>query len=88
MVLNDPGNICAETNGSSHVSSGNIVSLQCDVDNTGAIGGNYLIWIVPVSKIKCVIILFLVLRLFFGLCIFVCGYVHLTLLYVMFEIDE
>ena len=64
VLLNDPDNICAETNGGSHIKPGIVVSLLCHVDNTGAPGGNYLIWITPVSKIKSVIVLFLVLILF------------------------
>ena len=64
VLLNDPDNICAETNGGSHVEPRVVVSLLCYGNNTGATGGNILIWTTPVSKIKSVIILFLVLRSF------------------------
>ena len=50
MLLNDPKNICSETGGS-HVQPGEVITLLCDVDNTGARGGNLLIWHTPVSQI-------------------------------------
>ena len=91
VLLNDPDNICGETNGGSHIKPGTVVSLLCHVDNTGAPGGNYLIRITPVSKIKSVIVLFLVLRLFwtmYHVYLLVCRYDHLRLLCVTSEIDE
>ena len=75
VLLIDLSNICAENNGDLHVPSEKTGTLQCVVDNTGAIGGNVLIWNTPVSKTKSVIVLFLVLRLFWTLyicCIWVC----------------
>ena len=51
VLLIDLDNICAETNESSHVIPEVVVSLGCYVNNTGANGGNYLIWNTPVSKI-------------------------------------
>ena len=48
-LINDPGNICAETNGGLHVLPGETVTLQCVVNNTGATQ-NLLIWNTPVSK--------------------------------------
>ena len=50
VLLNDPKNICSETGGS-HVLPGQVVTLLCVVDNTGAPGGNLLIWSTPVSQI-------------------------------------
>ena len=50
VLLNDPKNICNETGGS-HVLPGQVVTLLCVVDNTGAPGGNLLIWSTPVNKI-------------------------------------
>ena len=50
VLLNDPNNICSE-NGGSHVLPGQIITLLCSVDNTGAPGGNLLIWNTPVSEI-------------------------------------
>ena len=50
VLLNDPKNICSE-NGGSHVLPGEVVNLFCVVDNTGARGGNVLIWNTPVSQI-------------------------------------
>ena len=73
VLPDDPNYICA--NGGSHIKVGIVVSLGCYVNNTGASGaGNVLIWITPVSKIKCMIILFLVLRLFWTMytCMWVC----------------
>ena len=50
VLLNDLKNICNETGGS-HVIPEEVVTLSCDVDNTGAPGGNLLIWNTPVSQI-------------------------------------
>ena len=50
VLLNDPKNICSESGGS-HVLPGVVVTLFCVVDNTGAPGGNLLIWNTPVSQI-------------------------------------
>ena len=47
MLLNDPNNICNETNGS-HVLPGAAVTLLCVVNNTGA-SLNLLVWNTPVS---------------------------------------
>ena len=49
MLLNDSTNICSE-NGGSHVLPGEVVNLFCNVDNTGALGGNLLVWDTPVSQ--------------------------------------
>ena len=43
VLLTDPDNICSETNGGSHVVPGMVVTLVCDVNNTGA-NINLLIW--------------------------------------------
>ena len=49
VLLNDPNNICSETNAEgSRVPPGMIVTLHCEVDNTGA-GVNLLIWSTPVE---------------------------------------
>ena len=50
VLLNDSTNICSESGGS-HVIPGEVVNLFCNVDNTGAAGGNVLIWNTPVSQI-------------------------------------
>ena len=60
VTLIDLNNIC----GGSHIKPEVVMSLLCYVNNTGALGGNVLIWITPVSKIKSVIVLFLDLRSF------------------------
>ena len=52
VLLNDPNNICSETKGSPQVlSAGAIVTLLCDVSNTGAFF-NILIWITPVVNVS------------------------------------
>ena len=50
VLLNDPKNICSGPGGW-HVLPGVVVTLLCVVDNTGALGGNLLIWNTPVSQI-------------------------------------
>ena len=50
MLLYDPKNICSETGGS-YVLPGQVVTLLCVVDNTGAPGGNIIIWNTPVNEI-------------------------------------
>ena len=50
MLLKDPKHICSETGGS-HIPPGQVVTLFCFVDNTGAPGGNLLIWHTPVNQI-------------------------------------
>ena len=66
VSLIDLSNIYAENNGDLHVPSEKTGTLQCVVDNTGAIGDNVLIWNTPASKTKSVIVLFLVLRSFWS----------------------
>ena len=53
VLVIDLNKICNETNGSSHIKPGIVVSLLCYVNNTGDrdTGGNILIWNTPVSKI-------------------------------------
>ena len=69
VTLSDPSNICGRC-----VEPGIVVRLLCYVNNTGATGGNILIWNTPVSEIESVIILFLVSRLFWTvyICIYTC----------------
>ena len=69
VTLSDPSNICGRC-----VEPGIVVRLLCYVNNTGARGGNILIWNTPVSEIESVIILFLVSRLFWTvyICIYIC----------------
>ena len=52
VLLNDPNNICSETKGSPQVlSAGAIVTLLCDVSNTGAFF-NVLTWIISVVNVS------------------------------------
>ena len=69
VTLSDPSNICGRC-----VEPGIVVRLLCYGNNTGATGGNILIWNTPVSEIESVIILFLVSRLFWTvyICIYTC----------------
>ena len=50
VLLNDPNDVCSETNTEgSRILPGVIITLRCEVDNTGA-GVNLLVWNTPVQN--------------------------------------
>ena len=52
VLLNDPKNICSKDGCMGlRIRPGEVVTLLCIVNNTGALGGNLVIWNTPVSQI-------------------------------------